>query len=306
MKYQIDDEFWLIKHFKTMTNPLALDILSKVMKPPKKMFRDPNITVTKRSYKTYDGESQSLLVITPKGVSKKAPCLIYIHGGGFMMEASYGHYRNCVRYAKITGCVVICVQYRLAPQYPFPIFFKDVYAAVRCIYRNAKTLGIDPHNIGFGGDSAGGTLSVGALMMAKDRGVKMDCRFLMLPYPFLDSRNNSESAQKYTDTPMWNSTLTKRAEAILQCDINSDYYKYISPIESDDVSYLPPTYIETAEFDPLHDDGTGFAEKLREAGVPVVLNETKGTIHGFDNLASGPITRAALTARIEFMIEHFR
>jgi len=123
----------------------------------------------------------------------------------------------------------------------------------------------------------------------------------MLPYPYLDARNNSESCKKFTDTPMWNSTLSSRIAPMTKADRSCPDYVYYSPVEADSFEGLPPAYIETAEFDCLHDDGILYAEKLREAGIEVVLNETQGTMHGFDIVQKAEITKAALAARIEFM-----
>jgi acetyl esterase/lipase len=128
----------------------------------------------------------------------------------------------------------------------------------------------------------------------------------MLPYPFLDARNNSASSRKYTDTPMWNATLSGRIGPLTNVDKNSPDYVYYSPVEADHFEGLPPAYIETAEFDCLHDDGICYAEKLRAAGAKVVLNETKGTMHGFDIVQGAPTTQEALKARIRFMKEQYK
>ena len=132
-----------------------------------------------------------------------------------------------------------------------------------------------------------------------------DFRFQMLPYPFLDARNNSQSCRKFTDTPMWNSSLSQRIAPMTKADKSKADYIYYSPVEAGDFGGLPPAYIETAEFDCLHDDGILYAEKLRGAGVEVVVNETKGTMHGFDIMQKAETTQKALAARIEFIKKYF-
>jgi len=127
----------------------------------------------------------------------------------------------------------------------------------------------------------------------------------MLPYPFLDARNNSESCKKFTDTPMWNSSLSSRITPMTKADKSRPDYVYYSPVEAGSFAGLPPAYIETAEFDCLHDDGILYAELLRNAGIEVVLNETKGTMHGYDIVQSSPVTKASLEARIRFMKEQY-
>lgn len=239
--------------------------------------------------------------MSPNSLGDNVPCLIYIHGGGFVLAAAGYHYKNSMLYAKEVGCKIVFVNYRLAPENPHPVFFEDSYAAMCWAYDHADRFGIDRNRIGIGGDSAGSTLAVGVCMMARDRKHPIKLAFQMLPYPFLDMRNNSESCKKFTDTPMWNSTLSGRIAPMTKVDRSNPNYVYYSPVEAESFEGLPPAYIETSEFDCLHDDGILYADKLRRVGVEVTLNETKGTMHGFDIMQNAEITRAALAARIEFM-----
>ena len=116
-----------------------------------------------------------------------------------------------------------------------------------------------------------------------------------------DSEFESQSARRFTDTPMWNSTLSDRIGPMTRVDRNDPDYVWYSPVEADSFEGLPPAYIETAEFDCLHDDGILYAELLRNADIEVTLNETKGTLHGFDIAAKAPTTLAAMEQRIAFM-----
>ena len=120
-----------------------------------------------------------------------------------------------------------------------------------------------------------------------------------------DSEFESQSARRFTDTPMWNATLSARVWPMVQAKKDTPEYLYFSPLEADSFHGLPPAYIETAEFDCLHDDGILYAQKLRETGTPVVLNETRGTMHGFDIVHRAKTTRAALAARVAFIRQHF-
>ena len=128
--------------------------------------------------------------------------------------------------------------------------------------------------------------------------------FQMLPYSYLDARNNSESRKKYTDTPMWNSTLSDRIAPMTNVDRNASSYFWYSPVETDDFSIFPSSYIETAEFDCLHDDGILFAKELKMAGVEVELNETKGTMHGYDIMRKASVSLASMEKRIAFMKDY--
>ncbi|MBE6664940.1 MAG: alpha/beta hydrolase [Ruminococcaceae bacterium] len=304
-KYKIKREFFPFSHFKPPIGKKFLRMAVPHMKTPKYIYRDKELDVIRHEIESYDGEKIECFLISPKSIEDSAPCLIYIHGGGFVLAAAGYHYKNAMRYAKEVGCKVWFVNYRLAPEYPHPVFFEDCYAAMCGAYDNAEILGIDTSRIGIGGDSAGSTLAVGVCMMAKDRKHPVKFAFQMLPYPYLDARNNSESCKKYTDTPMWNSTLSSRITPMTNIDRSRPDYVYYSPVEAESFDALPPAYIETAEFDCLHDDGILYAEKLRAAGIDVVLNETQGTMHGFDIMQNAKTTKKALAERILFMKRRF-
>ena len=305
MKYKIKREFFPFSHFTPPISEKFLAMAVPHMKTPKYIWRNKEIDVSRHEIESYDGEKIECFIMSPKSPEDKAPCLIYIHGGGFVLAAAGYHYKNAMRYARDVGCKVVFVNYRLAPQNPYPVFFEDCYAAMCWVHDNADALGIDAFRIGIGGDSAGSTLAVGVCMMAKDRNHPVSLAFQMLPYPFLDMRNNSESCKKFTDTPMWNSTLSSRIAPMTKVDRNNSNYIYYSPVESESFEGLPPAYIETAEFDCLHDDGILYADKLRQAGIDVTLNETKGTMHGFDIVQKAKTTKEALLARIKFMKRFF-
>ena len=305
MKYKISKQFFPFSLFKPPINEKFLNLAVPHMKAPRYIFKDSELHISRHLVTSFDGEKIECLLFSPKGIPENAPCLIYYHGGGFVLPAADYHYRYSMLYAKEIGCKVLFVHYRLAPRYPHPVFFEDCYSSMCWIYENAEKLGIDPRRIGVGGDSAGSTLSVGVCMMARDRHHPIKLAFQMLPYPFLDARNNSESCKKFTDTPMWNSTLSSRIAPMTRVDRDNPTYVYYSPVEADSFEGLPPAYIETAEFDCLHDDGILYASLLRGAGISTRLNETRGTMHGFDIAQRAPITKAALKARIEFMKDGF-
>ena len=300
-KYKIKREFFPFSHFTPPISEKFLKMAVPHMKTPKSIFKVKALDVSRHEIESYDGEMIECLLMSPKSLGDNAPCLIYIHGGGFVLAAAGYHYKNAMRYAVEVGCKVVFVNYRLAPGHPHPVFFEDCYAAMCWAYNNANVLGIDTSRIGIGGDSAGSTLAVGVCMMARDRQHPVKFAFQMLPYPYLDARNSSESCKKFTDTPMWNSTLSSRIAPMTRADRGRPDYVYYSPVEADSLEGLPTAYIETAEFDCLHDDGILYAERLRKAGVEVTLNETEGTMHGFDIMQKAQTTKAALAARIEFM-----
>lgn len=300
-KYPISQEFFPWNLFAPPISEKFLAISVPHMKPPKSLWRDKELNVTTRDITTFDGEKITCFVLSPKKLSVKAPCLIYLHGGGFVLEAAGYHYSNAMLYAKEVGCKVVFPLYRLAPQHPFPAFFEDCYTVFNWTYDHAGELGIDVNHMGIGGDSAGSTLAVGVCLMARQRNHPVKFRFQMLPYPFLDARNTSDSCKRFTDTPMWNSSLSDRIGPMTKVDKKNPNYIWYSPVEADSFEALPPAYIETAEYDCLHDDGILYAELLRKAGIEVILNETKGTMHGFDIATKAPTALAAMSKRIDFM-----
>lgn len=305
MKYKINKEFFPFNLFTPPISEKFLKIAVPHMKTPKFLFKDQDLCVETYDIESYDKEKIQCYLISPKDIIENAPCLIYIHGGGFVLPAAGYHYKNAMKYAKEINCKVLFINYRLAPKHPHPIFFEDCYAAMCWLYENANELSINKTIIGIGGDSAGATLSVGVCMMARDRNHPIKFKFQMLPYPFLDARNNSQSCEKYTDTPMWNSKLSTRIGPMTNVDKTNPNYIYYSPVEASSFVGLPPAYIETAEFDCLHDDGILYANKLKSAGINVILNETKGTMHGFDIVQKATTTKYAINARINFMYNMF-
>ena len=239
-------------------------------------------------------------------IISKAPFGIFLntHGGGFVYEATTSHYKHAVDYAKGAGCVVAMPKYRLGPEYPFPYPQEDCYAALEWLHQHADEIGIDPERVGIGGDSAGGTLAVTSCLIARDRESEIKPLFLLLIYPFLDNRSNSESFLKYTDTPVWNSTLSKQVKPLIDPHPEETPLAYKSPAEAD-LKGLPQAYIEVAEFDALRDDGVLFCKLLSDEGIDVEFHDTHGTMHGFDYMMNATTSQIMELLRIEYMKRKF-
>jgi len=304
-KYPISKEFFPFNKFTPPMNPWFVKLAQKGMKVPKFLWNDPELTVESRMLPGYQEGEFEVFIITPKGLSEPAPCLVNIHGGGFVLEGYDSHYRMAMTYAKEACCKVVYVRYRLAPKHPFPTPHEDCYAALCWVHACAEELCIDRKRIGICGDSAGGTLAAVSCMMARDRGTEIRPLFQLLVYPSLDGRNCSESFRKYTDTPMWNSTLSKKVGPMFGKDLSSMPRAYRSPVEAESHAKLPPAYIEVAEFDCLHDDGVLYAQLLREAGIEVEFHEAKGTMHGFDTVFNAPTSQKMIARRIAYMKRMF-
>lgn len=237
-----------------------------------------------------------LRLYTPVAAGGEAlPVLVYFHGGAFVAGDLETHDATCRILAGESGCRVAAVDYRLAPEHKFPAAVEDAYAAVRWIEANAAVLGIDANCISVGGDSAGGNLAAVACQVAKEQGgPKLACQLLLFPVTqfggsFASLRECAAGYLLEKDTLDWyyDKYLPLGAEL-------SD--TRLSPLAANDLAGLPPAYVMLAEYDPLHDEGLAYAEKLRAAGVPVTVADFPGLLHGFTLLQSVfPQAHEALT-----------
>jgi acetyl esterase len=226
-------------------------------------------------------------VITPRDLAAPAPALYWIHGGGFVLGDVDGDLAATAHIAAAAGLVVVSVEYRLAPEHPFPAPAEDCYAGLTWLAEHADELGVDPARIAVAGVSAGGGLAAAVTLMARDRGGPALC-FQLLDIPDLDDRLCTASMLEFVDTPVWN-----RPKAILswQAYLGPGHQggtsPYAAPARAADLRGLPPAYVVTCEFDPLRDEGIEYALRLMQAGVPVELHHYPGTFHGSGASAAG-------------------
>jgi acetyl esterase/lipase len=197
-----------------------------------------------------------------------------------------------------SGAVVISVGYRRAPEHRFPAALDDAYATLTWAAEHAAELGVDPERIAIGGHSAGGGLAAGVALRARDQHGP-PIRFQLLNQPCIDDRQATWSAQHFTDTP-W---MTRDKLSVLWRHYLGSAHgsAYAAPARADDLSGLPSAYIATAEFDPLRDEGIGYALRLLQAGVPVELHQWPGTFHGSQAVLSAEVSQrqiAELTAAL--------
>jgi acetyl esterase/lipase len=217
--------------------------------------------------------------------------LLDIHGGGFVSGSASMEHGFATLVARKLGVVVVTVEYRLAPEHPFPAGAEDCYAVLAWMHEESDALGIDRARVGVGGQSAGGGLSAAVALMARDRGGPPLC-FQFLGIPELDHRLETTSMRTFVDTPMWHRRNAELSwEAYLGPD-PQDVSPYASPSIADDLTNLPPAYVTTMEFDPLRDEGILYALRLMEAGVSVELHSFPGTFHG-----SAAVPTAAVSKR---------
>ncbi|MFI0449585.1 alpha/beta hydrolase [Actinomadura sp. 6N118] len=215
---------------------------------------------------------------TPAGLPSGSPLLVYYHGGGFLLGSLDTHDSLCRHLAANAAVRVLSVGYRLAPEHPFPAAVDDALAAYEHAVKNAESFGADPHTVAVGGDSAGGNLAAVVSHHAERKPA-----FALLFYPVTDLSGRRRSRDLFaegfylTDPDMiWFSDQYIPVER--RTEVKA------SPLLADDVSGFPPTYLATAGFDPLRDEGEEFAHRLADAGVPVVLRRHEDLIHGFANM----------------------
>lgn len=220
-----------------------------------------------------------LRVYTPPG-PRPHPVLVYFHGGGWVTGDLDSSDTRCRILADWARCLVVSVDYRLAPEHPFPAAADDSFAATTWVAEHAAELGADPRRIAVGGDSAGGNLAAVVALMARDRGGP-SLVFQYLVYPVvdcdLDRPSHKDNGRGYG--------LTREGMAWYFEQYVPDAARrtdpLVSPIRAKDLSGLPPALVITAEFDPLRDEGEAYAEALRAAGVPVTVTRYDGMVHGF-------------------------
>ena len=218
-------------------------------------------------------------IYTPASVVEAAPCVIYSHGGGFMKGDLDSSDTFTWGVAQDTGAIVVSVDYRLAPEHPFPAAFDDVYGTLCHIAENAGEFGIDPNRIAVCGDSAGGNLSAAACLAARDlNGPTIVAQSLIYPGTGLEQSGGSYEENATAPGLTKAATETYRDLYIPTAESENPYAR---PVLASDFSGLPPAYVHTAQHDPIRDDGEIYADKLRSAGVDVIYHCATNMIHGF-------------------------
>ena len=237
---------------------------------------------TNGGYKDYvatadDGHGIALRVYTPAGLNAEVarPAMLFAHGGGWCLGSLALYDRPCQALANATGRVIVSVDYRLAPEHPFPRPLEDVYQALCWVYEQAPRLGIDSRRLAVGGDSAGGNLAAATALLARDRGGPRIEHQLLL-YPALSRDMATESYRAFAEgyyltrdamTFCWHSYLGERR------------HPYAEPLHAASLCGLPPATILSCEYDPLRDEAERYALRLEEAGVAVRCERLPGMVH---------------------------
>lgn len=297
-KYPLARGYWLLNKFAVpgffLSGP-TLRLANKCLRGMKLPAPLPGVKRRTVWIDAWDGKKLRLTLYMPEAVKEALPCLVYFHGGGFCLEDAPYIHATAAEYAKLAECMVALVHYRTSDQYPFPVPFLDCCSGLEYIQTCGKT-GIDRTRIAVGGDSVGGALAAACTLWNRKKGMGEIC-FQMLIYPVLDARMGTDSMRKYTDSPIWNARLTERMWRLYLKDEDHGMQNYASPACEQELHDLPPAYIEAEEFDCLHDEGISYANRLKACGVPVHLEDVKGTFHGFDVFHNTEISRKMIHTR---------
>ncbi|AXT86079.1 alpha/beta hydrolase [Aeromicrobium sp. A1-2] len=233
--------------------------------------------------RTIDGPGGPLALrfYTPRGLTGESPALVFFHGGGWIYGDLESHDAVCRFLAEEAQVRVIAVDYRLAPEAPFPAGFDDSWAAWTWITQHAKGIGVDPARIAVGGDSAGGNLAT--IVAQHAIGDAIEPAFQLLIYPATDFLGTSDSRATFAEGFYLSKAFMDLAEENYLVGDEDRTEARLSPLHHD-VAGIAPAYVVTAGFDPLLDEGKAYADKLRAAGVPVEYVCEEGLIHSFANM----------------------
>ena len=236
-------------------------------------------------------------IYSPEGTGAgTSPGLIYFHGGGGIFGNLDTHDGLCRRLADGSGCRLISVDYRLAPEHKFPAAVEDAYAATAWLVEHAPELGLDPRRVAIGGDSAGGNLAAVVCQLAREQGGP-DLALQVLFCPILDIDAETESRRTLLEGYFLTRPMIDWITKHYLPEMFDPGDPRISPLRAADFSGLPPAHIHTAEFDPLRDEGQQYADRLRQAGVAVNYTCHEGMIHHFYGMAGiVPYVRTAIAS----------
>ncbi|MEM1043809.1 MAG: alpha/beta hydrolase [Bacteroidota bacterium] len=250
----------------------------------------PNVPV-----RVYVPESETALEAVVGG---RRPALVFMHWGGFVLGDLDTEHARCARLARAVGAVVVSVDYRLAPEHPYPAGLDDAHAALAWVHAEADALGVDRDRVAVGGTSAGAGLAAAVALRARDDrradSAAPAVAFQYLGYPVLDDRCQTGSARAYTDTPNWAAEANRRMWDLYLAPEDRDVPPATAaPARARDLDELPAAYLWTAEFDPLRDEGADYAQALAEAGVEVEHHAFARAVHGFDAVPGSPLAARA-------------
>ena len=303
-KYAVHPDYAKMPSMPFPFNGIVVGLLNRWVEfDAQRQMKKVNARIAKHWVPSADRQYFPVYEFRPRNAKpdEKLPAVVYYHGGAFVLTYASSHAVNVTEYANRLNCAVFVVDYRLAPKHIFPKGFEDCYAALEWVHDQAAWLHVDPERVAVMGDSAGGCFSAGVAQKAFDEN-RIKLRGQCLVYPALDNSCSTFSATNFSDAPIFNGVANKKMwEVYLPGYSASNAPPYAAPANRKDLAGLAPAYVETAEFDPLRDEGADYARRLQEAGVAVTEHHPKGTIHGYDMIKPNALAREAIEKRCEFL-----
>ncbi len=223
------------------------------------------------------GSGAGVRLFRPVGISEPAPALLWIHGGGYVLGTAQQDDRLCRRFSRTLGITVASVEYRVAPEHPYPAPLEDCYSALTWL---AGLPSVDPRRVAIGGASAGGGLAAALALLARDR-AEVTPAFQLLTYPMLDDRSSSTAHN--SNYRLWNPRSNHFGWTAYLGDADP---QVAVPGRRTDLSGLPPAWIGVGTHDLFHDEDLAYADGLADAGVPCQVEVVPGVFHGFDMVVS--------------------
>jgi len=233
------------------------------------------------------GHDPTVRVYSPPGPGEGRPCIYWIHGGGYMFGSGLTVDARLNRWAEEFECVAVSIEYRLAPEDPYPAPLDDCYAGLVWTAAHADELGVDPARIAIAGASAGGGLAAGLAILARDRGEVTPC-FQLLIYPMIDDSNTSASSL-IKGAPVWSREANDLGWRAYLGELagGDDVPAYAAPARVESVAGLPPAWIGVGSLDVFRDEDITYASRMLAAGIPVELHVYPGAPHGFEMIVPG-------------------
>jgi acetyl esterase/lipase len=262
-----------------------LEMMRSFKLPP--LEKSPEVLVTSHMIKGPESELLVKIYEPQNRKNEKLPAVFWIHGGGFVLGHPDGDDGLCECFVKEINCVVVSINYRLAPEHPYPAAIEDCYAGLKWTADYAEKLKIDASRIVIAGASAGGGLTAALALMARDRG-EIKVAFQAPLYPMIDDRNITPSSYEINEENIptaWNREANVAAwNMYLRNNTDGEVSPYAAPARAKDLSGLPPAYTFIGLLDPFRDETIEYVARLAQAGVPVEFHLYPGCFHGFDSI----------------------
>lgn len=245
-------------------------------------------------------------VYNPKVALDSNPAIVFLHGGAFVVGDLDIEHPRCLEMCRRTNAIVVSIDYRLAPEHPFPAAIEDCAQVLDWLFQFGVSWRIDPTRVAIVGCSAGGGLAAGLTLMRRDQSKLLPCLQLLI-YPVLDDRMTTASMQTSISTPVWNRYNSEHMWRHYLGESSKMYAvsPYAAPARAPSLAGLPRCHIFSAEHDPLRDEAINYAQRLMSDDVPVGIYQLPGTYHGFDTLSDSVISRRAREEQYAVLIDAF-